>query len=436
VLYWYEYVAILICISLYVFLDLGLEKVRIGAVVRTSGFYLRLLVFLGLEFIVYMPLREVLRRYDMPVLMGTVFSTMAVGILVSLSFRFAGKKIIDLGAMNDALRAAVQSQAYRKHAELLRADAQKLADKIVDKFGDNPIQLKTAYFSVMNASGQDSARFAHELEKIRLDSERLGSSFEHLLAFRMAAADPVMTRALLKTKQMAEGLLDKYAGDQEQLLAEYQSLMKAERDPKVVESELEETRQQAERHGLDFGRVLTGGMAAKNPTKVGVLLEDFFSCFISYSHRDKDFVLRLHDSLKARGIQCWLDEHELLPGDDIYEKVDKAIWLWDKMLLCCSESSLTSWWVDNEIGTALEKEQQLMKDRGAKIQVLVPLNLDGYLFTDSWKSGYQSQIRRRLAADFRDNRADKQKFDMQIERLIRALRIDGGARTPPPKQKL
>jgi hypothetical protein len=71
--------------------------------------------------------------------------------------------------------------------------------------------------------------------------------------------------------------------------------------------------------------------------------------------------------------------------------------LWDKILLCCSESSLTSWWVDNEIGTAFEKEPQLMEDRGAK--VLVPLNLDGCLFSDRWQSGYQAQVRRRLAAD-------------------------------------
>ena len=52
-------------------------------------------------------------------------------------------------------------------------------------------------------------------------------------------------------------------------------------------------------------------------------------------------------------------------GDDIYHEVDRGIRLWDKMLLCCSEHSITSWWVDNEIGTAFEKEQPIMKDRGA-----------------------------------------------------------------------
>lgn len=162
---------------------------------------------------------------------------------------------------------------------------------------------------------------------------------------------------------------------------------------------------------------------------------EFFSCFISYSHANKTFARRLHDRLQARGIRCWLDEHQLLPGDDIYHEVDRGIRLWDKMLLCCSESSLKSWWVDNEIGTALEKEQQLMKEREAKVQVLVPLNLDGYLFSDQWKSGYQAQLRRRLAADFTEIGTDI-KFDEQVERLIKALRADEGAREKPPKPRL
>ena len=67
----------------------------------------------------------------------------------------------------------------------------------------------------------------------------------------------------------------------------------------------------------------------------------------------------------------------------------------------------------------------------------MPLNLDGYLFSDQWNSkhGYQAQVRRRLAADFTEA-SDAAKFDEQVERLIRALQANEGAREKPPKSKL
>ena len=82
---------------------------------------------------------------------------------------------------------------------------------------------------------------------------------------------------------------------------------------------------------------------------------EFSSCFISYSHEDKLFARRLHDTLQGRGIRCWLDEKQLLPGDHIRDQVDRGIRLWDKVLLCCSRHSLSSFWVDEKLARPLKK---------------------------------------------------------------------------------
>jgi hypothetical protein len=89
------------------------------------------------------------------------------------------------------------------------------------------------------------------------------------------------------------------------------------------------------------------------------------------------------------------------PGDDISRELEQGIYLWDKFLLCASKNSLTSLWVEREIKTAFEKEEALRKERGKRILKLIPLNLDGYMFTDDWDLGVlANEIRSRVAADF------------------------------------
>lgn len=164
----------------------------------------------------------------------------------------------------------------------------------------------------------------------------------------------------------------------------------------------------------------------------------FYSCFISYSHADKAFARRLHDQLEGRGISCFRDEHQMLPGDDLYEQIDRGIRLWDKVLLCCSKSSLTGWWVDNEIDTAFEKERELMKERGEKVLALIPLNLDGYVLGDEYerRSGKSRQVKSRVAADFTGWEHDNDKFENAFEALVNALTTDNRGRKPPPAPKL
>lgn len=161
---------------------------------------------------------------------------------------------------------------------------------------------------------------------------------------------------------------------------------------------------------------------------------NFYSCFISYSHSDRTFARSIHDGLTEHGIHCWLDEHQILPGDDIYDRVDQGINQWDKILICCSQNSLNSPWVDRELDKALQKEEKLWRERGRKVLAIIPLDLDGFLF--EWNSGKSSMLKSRLAADFKDWQNDSAKFEGQLNKIVRSLRADEGARIKAPEAKL
>jgi hypothetical protein len=107
------------------------------------------------------------------------------------------------------------------------------------------------------------------------------------------------------------------------------------------------------------------------------------------------------------------------PGDRILDVVDDAIRLHDKILLCCSEASLSSWWVKDEIRKAMERERRDGRD------IIIPLMVDRYLL-DGWEDGLAADLRSRLAADFTGWEHDNAKFEEQFERVVRALRMGDG----------
>jgi hypothetical protein len=80
-----------------------------------------------------------------------------------------------------------------------------------------------------------------------------------------------------------------------------------------------------------------------------------YSCFISYSAKDDDFAKRIHADLQNGGVRCWFAPHDLPIGAEIWDAIDAAIKLRDKLLLILSKNSIDSDWVEDEVQRALRK---------------------------------------------------------------------------------
>jgi TIR domain len=60
--------------------------------------------------------------------------------------------------------------------------------------------------------------------------------------------------------------------------------------------------------------------------------------------------------LQAKGVRCWFAPEEMKAGRKVYEQIDNAIRLHDRLLLILSEDSMSSEWVRTEIAKARKRE--------------------------------------------------------------------------------
>jgi hypothetical protein len=92
--------------------------------------------------------------------------------------------------------------------------------------------------------------------------------------------------------------------------------------------------------------------------------------FISYATEDKPFVDRLQKALNEAGVDYWYAPEHGRWGKELHTQIDVEISFRDRMLLVCSEMSLTKDWVIYEIERAIDKE----KTSGRR--VIFPILLD------------------------------------------------------------
>jgi len=142
----------------------------------------------------------------------------------------------------------------------------------------------------------------------------------------------------------------------------------------------------------------------------------YYSCFISYSHKDEELAQRIHNDLQASGVRCWFAPHDLKIGDKIRPVIDESIRFHDKLLLILSEHSVQSDWVEHEVEHALDRE------RIEKKNILFPVRLDESVMDST--TGWAGIIRRqRLIGDF-SRWKDHDSYMRAFARLLRDLKAE------------
>ena len=153
----------------------------------------------------------------------------------------------------------------------------------------------------------------------------------------------------------------------------------------------------------------------------------FYSCFISYSHNDEEFARHLHARMQSEHLRAWFAPEDIKGGKKLYEQIDQAIQIHDRLLLVLSESSLKSEWVKTEIRKA--RRVELLENR----QKLFPIRLVDFDVLRSWEC-FDADEGKDLAVEIREYYIpdfsawkNHSAFELAFDRLLKDLQAAEGS---------
>ena len=144
----------------------------------------------------------------------------------------------------------------------------------------------------------------------------------------------------------------------------------------------------------------------------------YYSCFISYSHKDELFTQRLHNDLQNKGVRCWFAPEDMKIGDKVRDTIYEAIRIKDKLLVIMSTESVNSDWVEEEVEKALAEEKSQNK------LILFPVRIDDEVMNTN--KAWAEKIRNdRHIGDFR-KWTEPEEYEKVFGRLLRDLKVNQG----------
>lgn len=154
----------------------------------------------------------------------------------------------------------------------------------------------------------------------------------------------------------------------------------------------------------------------------------FYSCFISYSMHDSEFARRLYSRMRDEKLRVWFAPEDAQGGKKLYEQIERAIQLHDRLLIVLSERSLQSKWVMTEIRRARKVE---LKENRRK---LFPIRLVDYETLQAWEcfdadtgEDLATEVRQYFIPDF-SNWKEHDAFEKAFARLLRDLKAEEARR--------
>jgi hypothetical protein len=78
--------------------------------------------------------------------------------------------------------------------------------------------------------------------------------------------------------------------------------------------------------------------------------------FISYSHNDSNFAIRLASDLVEQKTSVWIDKWEMQVGDSIINRIQEAITDASALIIVLSTASVESEWCKKELSAGLIRE--------------------------------------------------------------------------------
>ena len=144
------------------------------------------------------------------------------------------------------------------------------------------------------------------------------------------------------------------------------------------------------------------------------LSKQYYSCFISYSAKDKAFADLLYKDLTEIGVPCWLDSMEMRIGENIESSLHRSIQEQDIMILILSQNSISSKWISKELSVSLKLEQ----NRGKTI--LFPIRIDDSIFKESLPSPLNLVISRHIGdfTNWKNDRDYRKSFSHMVRDLM------------------